>query len=284
MEVLAVDPDGTSSRVSIETSLYALTPAGRETPGRINASSVASSSIAAPATFLDHRVSVADKYYLLGVELVSRSAGLAPAWYGARVYRRGAAAPAEIAPGGSLRIAFGAERDQRDAAGRVWHVGNRFLAPGHPPVARSYHPGTVDVAQLTDPVIPNGVLETAHWCGCDMHYQFAVLNARYRVVLYFSENCVECVGPPWGGTSNNSAHREFSVEVESQALAKFDIADAAWPPLGDGRGRTFTATQIAFDDVLVSDGVLDLRLLDLGPLNPPENPSINGISIEWIGP
>jgi hypothetical protein len=51
-----------------------------------------------------------------------------------------------------------------------------------------------------------------------------------------------------------------------------------FPPYGDGLGRLYTATQVRFD-VQVTDGLLDLAVLDRGPGNPPENAAIKGFAI-----
>ena len=50
------------------------------------------------------------------------------------------------------------------------------------------------------------------------------------------------------------------------------------PPAGDGLGRLYTATQVKFD-VQVTDGLVDIAVLDRGPGNPPENAAIKGIAI-----
>ena len=61
-------------------------------------------------------------------------------------------------------------------------------------------------------------------------------------------------------------------------MSAYNQADAALPPNGDGLGRLYTATQVPFN-VQVTDGLLDIAVLDRGPGNPPENAAIKGIAI-----
>jgi hypothetical protein len=72
--------------------------------------------------------------------------------------------------------------------------------------------------------------------------------------------------------------RLFDFEVEGQRVSAYNQADAALPPYGDGFGRLYTATQVPFT-VQVTDGLLDIAVLDRGPGNPPENAAIKGIAI-----
>jgi hypothetical protein len=98
------------------------------------------------------------------------------------------------------------------------------------------------------------------------------------VILYFSENCNTCVGPALGGTGCTNCARIFDLEVQGQRLNGYNQADAALPPNGDGLGAIYTATQVAFD-VQVTNGVLEVAVLDRGSGNPPENAAIKGIAM-----
>ena len=103
-------------------------------------------------------------------------------------------------------------------------------------------------------------------------------NGWYTVLLYFSENYPPGVSPALGGTGGAACARIFDLEVEGQRVSAYNQADAALPPNGDGLGRLYTATQVPFN-VEVTDGLLDIAVLDRGPGNPPENAAIKGIAI-----
>ena len=281
LQALWFDPDGVFGSGGTALSLRALTPDGtKQHPGRVGGNWLPT-GVGEPTGLLAHPLKFDDNYYYFEIFNVSRRADLIPILYGGRLIRRRLAAPAALqAPGGALVVDCGPERELTDSRGRTWGRDDPFLAPGHRITARSYHGGAVDKALLTDPTVPGGVLETARWCDCEIHYALAVPNARYRVALYFSENCVACVGADSGGTSPDPrARRVFDVNVEGQDISGYDAADAARPPAGDGVGQTFTATELTFD-VDVMDGVLDIRLLDLGSSVEAENPSIKAIAIE----
>jgi hypothetical protein len=105
-----------------------------------------------------------------------------------------------------------------------------------------------------------------------------VPNGFYTVLLYFSENYPPGVSPALGGTGGASAARLFDLEVEGQRVNAYNQADAALPPSGDGLGRLYTATQVPFD-AQVTDGLVDIAVLDRGSGNPPENSAIKGLAI-----
>jgi hypothetical protein len=123
------------------------------------------------------------------------------------------------------------------------------------------------------------MLLTERWKDGHLNYQIPARNGFYSVVLYFSENCRACVNANLGGTGPAGTARIFDVAVEGRRIDGYNQADAALPPPGDGRGATFKATQLVFRDVPVSDGVLNVEILDRGTGNPPENAAIKGMAI-----
>jgi hypothetical protein len=122
------------------------------------------------------------------------------------------------------------------------------------------------------------MLNSERWFNGHIRYQVAVPNGWYTVLLYFSENYPPGVSPALGGTGCASCARLFDLEVEGQRVSAYNQADAALPPTGDGIGRLYTATQVKFE-VQVTDGLLDIAVLDRGPGNPPENSAIKGMAI-----
>jgi hypothetical protein len=122
------------------------------------------------------------------------------------------------------------------------------------------------------------MLNSERWFNGHIRYQVGVPNGFYTVILYFAENYPPAVSPALGGTGGASAARLFDLEVEGQRLSAYNQADAALPPYGDGFGRLYTATQVPFT-VQVTDGLVDIAVLDRGPGNPPENAAIKGFAI-----
>ena len=104
-------------------------------------------------------------------------------------------------------------------------------------------------------------------------------NAGERRLLPTAKNSSNSVKAfALGGTGGAAFARLFDLEVEGQRVSAYNPADAALPPNGDGLGRLYTATQVPFT-VQVTDGLLDIAVLDRGPGNPPENAAIKGIAI-----
>jgi len=122
------------------------------------------------------------------------------------------------------------------------------------------------------------MLNGKRWFNGHIRYQVAVPNGFYTVILYFSENYPPAVSPALGGTGGATSARLFDLEVEGQRVNAYNQADAALPPSGDGFGRLYTATQVRFD-VQVTDGLVNIAILDRGPGNPPENAAIKGFAI-----
>ena len=193
-------------------------------------------------------------------------------------------APPELeAPGGKLTINCG-RLEETDALGRVWKADAAYLRPEHP-TSSATSPVTqaIDAALLSDAAVPQRVLGSERWRDGTIHYQLRVPRDRYRVTLYFAETCRSCVSQNLGGSNANpAAARRFDVEVEGAAVREYDPADAAEPPPKDGTGKTFAATELVFD-AAVEDGRLDVKIIDLGPGNPPWNASVRGIAVERAG-
>ena len=200
------------------------------------------------------------------------------------VARDRAFAPPELQTvGGKLYVNAGGP-DVQDAVGRVWKADEVYLAPNQP-AGNTADAGdrTFDTTLLEDPDVPGRVLAQERWCECTIHYQMGVPNGRYEVTLLFAETCETCVSAALGGTNTSaSANRIMDLEVEDKKVEAFSQADEALPPPGDGVGKIFTATSLFFD-VAVADGLLDIRVLDRGPGNPPENPRIKGFYVECTG-
>ena len=122
------------------------------------------------------------------------------------------------------------------------------------------------------------MLNSERWFNGHIRYQVSVPNGWYTVLLYFSENYPPAANPALGGTGCGTCARLFDLEVEGQRVSAYNQADAARPPYGDGIGVLYTATQVPFN-VQVTDGILDIAVLDRGSGNPPENAAIKGIAI-----
>ena len=138
--------------------------------------------------------------------------------------------------------------------------------------------GPITNTLTSDRYLPDAMLNSERWFNGHIRYQVAVPNGWYTVYLYFSENYPPAVSPALGGTGGANAARLFDLEVEGQRVNAYNQADAALPPYGDGQGRLYTATQVKFD-VQVTDGLVDIGILDRGPGTPPENSAIKGIAI-----
>ena len=182
--------------------------------------------------------------------------------------------------GGAFYIDCGATEQYRDSIGRLWLPDAIFLtSTGATSTATLTGTGiTVNKGLLRDHFIPDQMLNSERWCDGNIMYQFPVPNNWYTVILYFSENCNTCVGPALGGIGCANCARIFDLEVQGQRLNAYNQADAALPPNGDGLGAIYTATQVAFD-VQVTNGVLEVAVLDRGSGNPPENAAIKGIAM-----
>jgi len=165
----------------------------------------------------------------------------------------------------------------RDALGRLWRPDAPFL------VTSSSSTGVsrvlVDTSLLSDRNVPQGVLSTERLKDGHLNYQIPASNGFYSVVLYFSENCSGCVSTNLGGTGPAGAARLFDVAVEGRRTNGYNQADAALPPAGDGRGAIYKATQLAFRDVPVGDGMLNVDILDRGSGNPPGDAALKGMVI-----
>jgi len=147
----------------------------------------------------------------------------------------------------------------------------------------------IDVSLLSDSEVPQSMLQSERWSYNDIHYGIPVPKGRYLVTLYFAEIWTYAGNPLLGGAACLECDRFFDMEVEGQRVADYSPADAAAGEQRDGVGALFTATGVTFL-ADVEDGVLDIRLIDLGADHPPENPSIKGFTVRattrtlpWLG-
>jgi hypothetical protein len=181
--------------------------------------------------------------------------------------------------GTAFYIDCGATNEYTDALGRRWLPDAPYLATSSSGAQTTVFTGIGPITNtLPDRYLPDAMLNSERWFAGHIRYQVAVPNGWYTVLLYFSENYPPGVSPALGGTGGASFARLFDLEVEGQRVSAYNQADAALPPYGDGFGRLFTATQVYFD-VQVTDGLVDIAVLDRGPGNPPENAAIKGIAI-----
>lgn len=182
--------------------------------------------------------------------------------------------------GTAFYIDCGATNEYTDTLGRRWLPDAPFLATSSSGAQLTVFPGIGPItnALTGDRYLPDAMLNSERWFNGHIRYQVAVPNGWYTVLLYFSENYPPGVSPALGGTGCASCARLFDLEVEGQRVSAYNQADAALPPYGDGLGRLYTATQVPFT-VQVTDGLLDIAVLDRGPGNPPENAAIKGIAI-----
>ena len=103
------------------------------------------------------------------------------------------------------------------------------------------------------------------------------------VILYFSENCPNCVDQILGGNGLCPlCERIFDIEVEGSRRNGYNPADAAVPPDQNGIGETFKATEVVFESVMVEDDALNISILDRGFGNPPHDPSIKAFAITIV--
>jgi hypothetical protein len=166
-----------------------------------------------------------------------------------------------------------------DSAGRFWVPDDSFLAQVSPPSQTFLlADGQMDNSRLQNLAIPDQVLFTERTSSSNIVYRIPAPNDSYRVVLYFWENHPELVGPELGGQGCTNCARVLTLQVEDQVIMNFNPADAALPPAGDGDGATFVATAVPFD-VNVTDGYLDLKIIDNGPGNPPGDAMIQAITV-----
>jgi hypothetical protein len=183
----------------------------------------------------------------------------------------------ELDLGTAFYIDCGATNEYTDTLGRQWLPDAPFLATSNS-FRSTFAIGAITNTLLGDRFLPDTMLNSERWFDGDIRYQVEVSPGWYTVLLYFSENYPQAVSPALGGKGCATCARVFDLEVEGQRINAYNPADAALPPNGDGRGRLYTATQVAFT-VEVNDGILDMAVLDLGAGNPPENPAIKGIAI-----
>jgi len=173
--------------------------------------------------------------------------------------------------------------DVVDTMGRVWVAAEGFLAVEGGPGGTLVSDQPVDVSGLEDSELPAEVFETARVRAGDIKYRIPVEAGIYRVTIYFSENCPECVSPSLGGSGCPDCLRAVGVAVEDQHIDYFVPADAALPPDGDMQGRVFTATALSLV-VYVVDHTLEIRIRDLGEGNPPGDSTVSAIALKALQP
>jgi hypothetical protein len=185
----------------------------------------------------------------------------------------------ELDLGTAFYIDCGATNEYTDTLGRRWLPDAPFLATSSSGASLTVFPGIGPITNtLPDRYLPDAMLNSERWFNGHLRYQVAVPNGWYTAILYFAENYPPGVSPALGGTGGATFARIFDLEVEGARVSAYNQADAALPPYGDGFGRLYTATQVSFT-VQVTDGLLDIAVLDRGPGNPPENAAIKGIAI-----
>ncbi len=186
-------------------------------------------------------------------------------------------ADVDLELGTAFYIDCGATTEYTDTLGRQWMPDAPYLVTSNALLA-TFAIGPVTNSLLGDRYLPDTMLNSERWFDGIIRYQVGVPNGGYTVLLYFSENYPPGASPALGGTGCATCARIFDLEVEGQRINAYNQADAALPPNGDGLGRLYTATQVAFN-VDVADGLLDIAVLDRGAGNPPENAAIKGIAI-----
>jgi hypothetical protein len=181
--------------------------------------------------------------------------------------------------GAAIYIDCGATNEYTDVLGRRWLPDAPFLATSSSGAQLTVFTNIPPITNtLADRYLPDAMLNSERWFNGHLRCQIEAPNGWYTVLLYFSENYPPGVSPALGGTGCTACARLFDVEVEGQRLSAYNQADAAQPPIGDGLGRLYTATQVPFT-VEVTDGIMDIAVLDRGPGNPPENAAIKGLAI-----
>ena len=184
-----------------------------------------------------------------------------------------------LVTGGALYLDCGATTETIDNMGRRWKPDAAFLVTSNSNI-NPFNNQTINISLLTDHDIPNNVLLSERWKDGDLRYEIPVQKGLHTVILYFSENCPACVNTNLGGTALcPTCARLFDIEVEGRRTNSYNPADAARPPMGDGLGATFKSTQVLFRNVMVSDGVLNIAIIDRGTGNPPENAAIDAMAI-----
>lgn len=237
---------------------------GRTVPGDSTSATLTEEEV--PRDGLDHVVAVINDSGLARTCRVERDLAISP--------------PELQVEGGELYINAGGSVDVDDLASRTWKADEPYLAPGHADTNTDAFGGQViDATLLDDGEIPNAVLLAERWCDCNIQYQMQVPDGDYSVTLYFSENCEGCVNANLGGTGADGTARIFDIQVEDELIEAYTQADEAIPPGDDGVGAIFTATEVVFE-VGVTDGLLDISIVDRGAGNPPENAAIKAIAIQ----
>ena len=177
--------------------------------------------------------------------------------------------------GTAFYVDCGATNEYVDALGRQWMPDAPYLVSSNT-FLTTFAIGPINHTLLGDHYLPDAMLNTERWLGGPLRYQVGVPNGGYTVLLYFAENSPLAVSPALGGTGCATCARLFDLEVEGQLINAYNQADAALPPNGDGFGRLYTATQVAFN-VDVADGILDIAVLNRGDRL--SNASIKGFAI-----
>ncbi|MFO0722464.1 MAG: hypothetical protein U1E65_01695 [Myxococcota bacterium] len=196
------------------------------------------------------------------------------------------APPALTRVGGALYVDGGGDTQAVDALGRVWEPDLLYLARSEPATRVEDFGGSLplDTHLLDQPgeaAIPNRVLLTERWCGCNLHYAFRVPEGRYRVRVYLSEDCDVCTNL---GAGTAVARHTTTITVEDQSTIAYDAADAADGVLGNDLGALHTSSRIEHT-VQVRDGILDLTVVDLDGVGagvPPGDAVIKAFSVERI--
>ena len=186
--------------------------------------------------------------------------------------------PPELeSPGGALYLNAGGTAVV-DVIGRTWAEDFQYLATDTNVAVNNEEFVFYDISLISDPNFPAWLYRSERWLDGDIEYRIYVHNAPYKVYLYFAETCPGCVGPAMGGVACPACQRIFDVEVEGDRRYAFSAADAALGAPSDGVGTTFKGTELVFDAV-VTDGVLNIRVIDRGTGNPPENSNIFALKV-----
>lgn len=178
--------------------------------------------------------------------------------------------------GNAFYVDCGAPIKYVDKLGRQWVPDEPFLVSSNTSLT-TFDIGLINHTLLGDHYLPDAMLNTDRSRGGALRYQVGVPNGSYTVLLYFAENSPQAVSPALGGTGCGTCATIFDLEVEGQLINAYNQADAALPPNGDGFGRLYTATQVAFN-VDVADGILDIAVLIRGGRTS-DKASIKGFAI-----
>ena len=169
-----------------------------------------------------------------------------------------------------------------DGEGRGWIEDDEFLVD---PTGTHEAVNGAPVRNTEDEFL----FQSERWlglAGAGMEYAFPVENGEYTVELLFDELCSWCRTPfgPDGveGTEDDDGFgRTFDVFLEGKrVLEGFQPAVAASAEAGRNLpgGEALIAVTRSFS-VVVTDGALNVRFVDLGDGNPPENPKISAIAV-----